>query len=114
MRPLLTNIVVGGLAGGAMLLGLFAVLPFGVALFCTGLLAYEGYTLVNKVQYDTLSESIWRFARRPMFPFLAGIGVAEALRFGWFAHPYAVFFLGFLCGHFFFTPYGSTDYLDKE
>lgn len=109
-----TNLVVGGVVGVAMLAALFFVLPLPVAVFCCGLLAYEAYTLVNKDKNDTISESIWRYAKRPMFPFLFGIGMAEALRSDAFTHPYAVFFLGFLNGHFWFTPQGSTDYLDKE
>ena len=44
------------------------------------LLAYEGWTLVNQTQQDTISESIWRVTQtRPLVPFLAGL----------------------LCGHFF-------------
>ena len=39
-----------------------------------GLLIYEGYTIANKKQGDTLSESVWRIAyRRPLIPFLAGM-----------------------------------------
>lgn len=114
MRAKLTAIVVGALVGIAMVAALFYVLPMPAAAFCIGLLLYEGYTLVNKIPNDTISEAVWRYARRPMFPFLFGVGVAEALRSELFTHPYAVFFLGFLMGHFFFVPHGSTDYLDKE
>lgn len=114
MRLPATKTVVGALAGVGMLMSLFLVLPWPVAIFCTGLLVYEGYTLVNEAPNDTISEAIWVYAKRPMFPFLGGIGVAEALRYEGFSHPYAVFFLGFLAGHFFFTPHGSTDYLEKE
>lgn len=46
------------------------------------LLAYEGWTLINHVPNDTISESIWRIAAsRPLVPFLAGL----------------------LCGHFFWS-----------
>lgn len=43
-------------------------------------LAYETWTLINKVPNDTLSEAVWLVAaKRPLIPFAAG----------------------FLCGHFF-------------
>lgn len=39
-----------------------------------GLLSYEGWTLYNKVEDDTLSEEFWRAAyRRPLVPFLFGM-----------------------------------------
>jgi hypothetical protein len=44
-----------------------------------GLLAYEAYTLANKVPGDTLSEAVWAVSGHPLIPFLAG----------------------FVCGHFF-------------
>lgn len=47
-----------------------------------GLLAYEGYTLINKEPEDTISESVWRVEKsRPVVPFLVGL----------------------LCGHLFFS-----------
>ena len=45
-----------------------------------GLLSYEGYTLLNAIPGDTLSEAVWAVSMDyPLLPFLAGI----------------------LCGHFF-------------
>jgi hypothetical protein len=36
-------------------------------------LAYEGWTLVNSVPNDTISESVWRVATaRPLVPFVTG------------------------------------------
>ena len=38
------------------------------------LIAYEVYTLANKEDNDTLSESTWRVtARQPIVPFLSGV-----------------------------------------
>lgn len=47
-----------------------------------GLLGFEGYTLLNSVPGDTLSEAVWLVSRDyPLVPFLAGL----------------------LCGHFFWN-----------
>lgn len=113
MKGNLTNLFVGGLVGLGMVGAMYYILPIQAFVFCSGLLGFEAYTLLNRTPHDTISETIWRFAKRPMFPFLFGVGVAEALRLVIFSHPYAVFFLGFLCGHFFFTPHKSTDYLEE-
>jgi hypothetical protein len=38
------------------------------------LLVWEAWTLTNKKQNDTISESIWRVAyKRPLIPFLVGM-----------------------------------------
>ena len=37
------------------------------------LLAYEAWTLLNKKQGDTISESVWRASRRPLVPFAFGM-----------------------------------------
>lgn len=49
------------------------------------LLLYEGWTLINGTPNDTISESIWRLADRPLVPFL----------------------FGFLMGHFFWGPHAK-------
>lgn len=55
---------------------------FIMGLIVVGLI-YEGWTLINGVPNDTISESVWRVAaERPLVPFLTGL----------------------LCGHFFWTP----------
>lgn len=48
------------------------------------LLIYEGWTLINGVRGDTISETVWRASQRPLVPFLVGL----------------------LCGHFFWPPKG--------
>lgn len=59
----------------------------------TGLIAYEIYTLTNKEEDDTLSESIWRAtAKQPLVPFLAGV----------------------LMGHFFWQSTGKYEELRDE
>lgn len=36
-------------------------------------LLWEGYTLINNEERDTISERIWRASRRPLVPFLGGM-----------------------------------------
>lgn len=51
-----------------------------VALAGLGLLAWEGWTLVNKSPDDTISETLWRQMHRPLIPFAIG---ALASHFVW-------------------------------
>ena len=51
-----------------------------VSIALLGLLAYEVYTLANAKKKDTISESIWRYSRRPLIPFVIG---ALASHFVW-------------------------------
>ena len=37
------------------------------------LLGYEGYTLLNSIPGDTLSEAVWDISKHPLIPFLAGL-----------------------------------------
>lgn len=39
----------------------------------TGLLAYEGYALVNSTPGDTLSEAVWTYGQHPMVTLAVGI-----------------------------------------
>ena len=49
----------------------------GVVVF---LLGWEGWTLANKRQGDTISETVWRaVVRRPLIPFLLGALMAHWL-----------------------------------
>ena len=42
------------------------------------LLAYEAYSLANRIPGDTLSEAVWRgFYRRPLLPFLLGLVIGH-------------------------------------
>ena len=38
-----------------------------------GMLVYEGITLFNKVDGDTISEIIWALSKRPLVPFAFGM-----------------------------------------
>lgn len=42
-----------------------------------GLLAYEGYAVLNSVPGDTLSEAVWKFGQHPMVAFAAGVLVGH-------------------------------------
>lgn len=48
-----------------------------VAAVTVGLLAWEGYTLVNNDRDDTISETIWRASHRPLVPLLGGMFAAH-------------------------------------
>jgi hypothetical protein len=43
-----------------------------IAAIC-GLLAYEGYTLLNDVPGDTLSEAVWKYGQHPMIGLAVGV-----------------------------------------
>lgn len=42
-----------------------------------GLLAYEGYALLNGTPGDTLSEAVWRYGQHPMLAFAVGVLVGH-------------------------------------
>lgn len=42
-------------------------------LLVLGLVIYEVWALTNRRQGDTISEIVWRLARRPIVPFLFGL-----------------------------------------
>lgn len=44
-----------------------------IAIASVGLLAYEGWTVINKRKEDTISESIWDLVKYPFFTFACGI-----------------------------------------
>lgn len=98
----ITNIVVGSLIGLVLMYVAFAVTGWQWGLFLTALLLYEGWALVNGYPNDTLSESVWRFAKRPMVPWLFGLGTGWGMATGFLHDPLIVLAVGFLSGHFFF------------
>jgi hypothetical protein len=73
---------------------------------------YEGWTLINRFPEDTLSESVWRLAARPMVPYLFGMAmgawacwICVRPMLGRPITPESVLQFGgtmFLMGHFFF------------
>jgi len=96
-----SNIVVGATMGIALLAATYAILGGVFGTLAALYLLYEGYTLVNRHPEDTISESVWRLATRPIVPLLFGIAAGWALATG-ALNPYAAFAIGILYGHFFF------------
>ncbi len=66
------------------------------------ILIYEGWTLRNKYESDTISEVLWALAERPLVPWVAGLATAWAIESGVLVDPWAVLVVGFLQGHFWF------------
>lgn len=96
-----TNLVIG-LVLGAGLLGLtFYLAGAKVGAVLSALLLYEGYTLVDAYQANTISESIWRAASRPLLPWVFGLGTGWAVTSGAVQEPWLVLVAGLIMGHFF-------------
>lgn len=104
----ITNIVVGTLIGSVLVWTAFAITGWRWGAFLTALLLYEGWALVNQYPADTLSESVWRFAQRPMVPWLFGLGTGYGVAAGFIQDPLLTLAVGFLSGHFFFQRYESN------
>jgi hypothetical protein len=103
-----SKIVVGSILGLAIIVTAFALLGLWWGLFACALACYEAWTLVNQYREDTISETIWEFAARPMIPLLFGIAVGWAAGSGYMGPPRVVgraFAVGFLYGHFFFQAF---------
>lgn len=107
----LSDLIVGGTVGAAILYLIWSIVGFQAALGFTLYLIYEGYTLINHFPEDTLSESVWRLAVRPLIPWLFGAATMYAIMAGHFGpDPRAAMLavgIGFLEGHFFFQSYKS-------
>lgn len=101
-----TWIVVGGVIGSTLIAFIWVVLNPAWAVAASVLLAYEGWTLKNKYEHDTISEVMWVLARRPMVPFIFGAGVTALICHGVIVPTinglYVAVAVGFLMGHFFF------------
>lgn len=102
-----TQIVVGAIIGTALLVVAFNIAGLWGGLALAALLAYEGWTLVNKFPNDTISEIIWGFAERPMVPFIFGAAYAWAIESKNLDNPWLIAAFGFLLGHFFFQRQGD-------
>lgn len=101
MRGIQTsNIVVGATMGLAMLAATYAILGPWFGTLAALYLLYEGYTLVNRHPEDTLSESVWRLATRPIVPLLFGIAAGWGI--GINVLDPKTLAIGILYGHFFF------------
>lgn len=97
-----TKIVVGGAIGAAMVVAIFSLVGWRWGLGLSALLAYEAWTFFNRYKYDTISDVIWEFAKRPLVPMLFGLGIGWALATRFITDPYVAWAIGFLFGHFFF------------
>lgn len=111
MKKSPTQVVVGGLIGAALVAVMFLILDWQWALGLAMVLAYEGWTLVNKYPNDTISEIIWELSNRPMVPFIFGAGFVALIAHGVIkptvAGLYVAGSVGFLMGHFFFQRKGE-------
>jgi hypothetical protein len=96
-----TNLVVGAVLGLLLLGVTFYLAGVKVGAFLSALLLYEGFTLVDRYQANTISESIWRAASRPLLPLVFGLGFGWAVTSGTLQEPWLILAFGILLGHFF-------------
>lgn len=104
----LSDIVVGLIMAAGLAWVALRVLPPKAALFALGLIVYEGYTITNPFKADTISESVWRLAERPMVPWLFGVATGYAVCAGLLSNDVLAVGVGFLSGHFFFQRHGDN------
>jgi hypothetical protein len=112
MRSAPTKIIVGGLLLAAVAAGIFLLIDPIPAAVLVLLLAFEGWTLIDPIPGNTISEQIWAFSRLPLVPFLFGSvtvlliahGIIPATTQGLYTT--AAIFL--LMGHFFFPKGGLS------
>jgi len=97
-----TIYVVCGTIGLGLIAVIFSILNWKWALVALAYLLYEGWTLVNKYENDTISEIIWLLSKRPMVPWLFGLATGWALGADKISNVYLIAGLFFLQGHFFF------------
>ena len=109
-----TNVVVGSLIGLVLVYVAFTLAGWRWGAMLTTLLLYEGWTLVNSYPADTISETLWRFAQRPMVPWLFGLGSGWSIESRYITDPWLILSLGFLSGHFFFQAQDEGEEEEKE
>jgi len=104
----ITPLVVGGIMFAALVVVTYHLAGPIAGGACILLLAYEGWTLVNKYPQDTISEILWMLSARPIVPWLFGVATGA-----WLMHLsyqpainprqlWITLAIGFLEGHFFF------------
>ncbi len=115
-----TQKVVLGAMGLIILVVAWALTPWWAASIITIILAYEAWTLVNQYENDTISEILWGLSKRPIVPWLFGVGT------GWLIESNVLFdgaepdpttkralwlmlSLGFLQGHFWFQQHKAIN-----
>lgn len=104
----LTNLIVGAAIGILLIYFSFIVLGRTGGIIATLAALWEGYAVTNSFPNDTISESFWRFSKRPFFPWFCGAITVLAIAHGYVTNIYAILAVGFLQGHFFFQRAGDT------
>lgn len=107
----ITKLVVGLVIGAGIVVTAFTITGPWWGVFCLVLALYEGWTLVNRFREDTISETIWELAARPMVPLLFGVWFGVAAGTGYLGDVVTVlraFAVGFLFGHFFFQRFEDS------
>lgn len=94
--------VVCAAIGIAILVATYNIVSLGWFVILAVLLAYEGWTLTNNYEGDTISEMMWVLAKRPMVPCIFGMAAAWAVATGYVTNPWVILLGGGLYGHFFF------------
>lgn len=104
-----SNLVVGGIMGAVLVYLAFYIpiaewgmrmgLAIGVGIACV--LIYEGWTLINSYEEDTLSEGFWRLSARPLVPWCFGGLSLWLLASQTLTNPYLIAAWFMLQGHFF-------------
>lgn len=97
-----SKLVVSSLIGLGLLTATFMIFGLKVGLLLCLVLAYEGFTLVNKEPKDTISETLWKLSNRPLVPWLFGLAFGWALGSGLLNNPYHSAVAAYLNAHFFF------------
>lgn len=97
----ISRAVVFAMIGLALAATAFAVAPLKVAVVLALLLVVEAWLLANQYAEDTLSESHWAIATRPLVPWLFGIGTGWAMTAGHLSNPWLILAAGAVQAHFF-------------
>lgn len=87
--------------GVALVVVAHRLAPFHVAVALDALLAVEAWLLWNRYADDTLSESQWAIATRPLVPWLFGMATGWAIAAGYLINPWLALAAGAVQAHFF-------------
>jgi ABC-type Na+ efflux pump permease subunit len=96
-----SKVLVGAVIGLCIMV--YAVLVFGVVggLTCTVFAVYEGWTLVNRYENDTITETVQSFAAQTaMVPLIFGVAFSDLMHRG-LINEWGAAVIAFLLGHFF-------------
>lgn len=110
----ISDLIVSTIVGAFLMYVFWIILPWkSFRWAAAGLLAYEGWTLINHWMNDTLSESVARLDKKqPLVRLVAGIAI------GWgfgldYIDPLSTC-IGILTGHFFFSMQVKSERVEKE